>query len=190
MSASQTALQRHRWNVAEYHRMVETGMLSSDDRVELIEGEIIDMAPIGSSHAGIVDQLTRLLMFAVAEQAIVRVQNPVELSDWSEPEPDLTLLCPRADFYKRQQPRPSDVLLMIEVADSTLGKDRDVKCPLYARHGICEFWIVDVRGERILTFQDPVADSYTREATVHDAAHVTIESLDDVQLDLSGLFER
>lgn len=189
MNASETALERHRWTIAEYRHMAETGTLSSDARVELIDGEIIDMAPIGPAHAGIVDQLTQLLLQAVAGTAIVRVQNPIELSDDSEPEPDLTLLRPRADFYKRRLPGAEDVLLAIEVADSTLVRDRDVKRALYARHGIPEYWIVDIRDEQILTFRDPVGDIYGCESTMDDIRAVQIYALADVRIDLSGLFE-
>lgn len=189
MNAPENALERHRWTVAEYHRMAETGMLSPDARVELIDGEIIDMAPIGPVHAGIVDQLNSLMVQAVGGAAIVRVQNPVELSERSEPEPDLMLLRPRPDFYKRAQPKPTDVLLAIEVADSTLVRDRDVKRPLYARHGIPEYWIVDVGGERVLIFREPVGDGYARESTPDNVRAVPIDALDGVRIDLSGLFE-
>ena len=189
MNASETALERHRWTVAEYHRMAETGMLAPDARVELIDGEIIDMAPIGPVHASIVDQLTVLMVRAVADAAIVRVQSPVELSDRSEPEPDLTLLRPRADFYRRAQPGPGDVLLAIEVADSTLARDRDVKRPLYARHGIPECWIVDVGGEYVLACRGPAGDGYAEESILEDVRAVPIGALEGVRVDLSGLFD-
>ena len=189
MNASENALERHRWTVAEYHRMAETGMLEPDARVELIDGEIIDMAPIGPMHAGIVDQLTDLMTRAVVGSAIVRVQNPVELSNRSEPEPDLTLLRPRADFYKRRQPTAADVLLAIEVSDSTLARDRNVKRPLYARHGVPEYWIVDVAGGRVLTFRGPTDDGYAHESVPDDMGAVAITSLQGARVDLSGLFD-
>ena len=190
MSASTEAFERHRWTVAEYRRMGETGTLAADARVELIDGEIIDMPPIGSAHAGIVVQLTRLLVQRVGEAAIVWVQNPVELSERSEPEPDLVLLRPRDDFYKRALPRADDVLLAIEVADSTLAYDRGVKRALYARHGVPEYWIVDVGGERVLTFGEPSDGDYARRETVDDRGGVPIAALGDVTVDLSGLFAR
>lgn len=133
---------RRLWNVADFHRMGETGFLGPGARLELIEGELFDMAPIGSFHAGTVSILTRLLMRAVADSAIVHVQNPVVLNDHSEPQPDLLLLRPRADYYLSANPRAQDVLLLIEVSDSTVQFDRKTKVPLYARHGIPEVWLV------------------------------------------------
>ena len=190
MNASENTLERHRWTVAEYRRMGETGTLAADARVELIDGEIIDMAPIGSEHAGTVIQLTQLLVTTVIGRALVDVQNPVELSDASEPEPDLMLLRPRPDFYKRSLPRAADVLLAIEVADSTLARDRDVKRPLYARHGIAEYWIVDVAGERLLVFTDPSEGDYRSRTEPAELDAVPITALENVAIDLSTLFER
>ncbi len=119
-------IRRHRFNVADYHRMGEAGILNEDDRVELIDGEIIEMTPIGSPHGGRVKQLNYLLTRAVGEEAIIAAQDPVILGDRSEPEPDLALLRPRADFYKESHPQPDDVLLLIEVADTSLEKDCQV----------------------------------------------------------------
>src|SRR5579862_9904434 len=130
--------------VAEYHRMGEVGILTEDDRVELIEGELIAMSPIGSEHSGTVNALTHTLVLAVEDRAVVAVQNPVQLDDLSEPRPDFALLKPRDDYYRRSTPRPDDVLLLIEVADSSLAYDRNVKRSLYAWHGIPEFWIVNI----------------------------------------------
>ena len=188
VNASEHSSERHRWSVEEYRRMGENGTLAPDARVELIDGEVIDMTPIGSLHAGIVDQLARLLGRAVGDEAIVRVQNPVELSNRSEPEPDLTLLRPRDDFYKKALPLASDVLLAIEVADSTLAYDRDIKRPLYARHGVPEYWLIDVNGGRVLTFRDPRGDGYAHESTLDDPRSVSIGALEGVTVDLSGLF--
>ena len=170
--------------------MGETGALAPDARVELIDGEIVDMPPIGSVHAGIVNQLNRMLGQAVGDTAVVGVRNPVELSNRSEPEPDLTLLRPRDDFYKRAHPRPADVLLVIEVADSSLAWDHDVKRPLYARHGIPEVWIVDVGGGRLLTFAEPTDDGYARVSRRSDLSAVPVSMLDGLQVNLSTLFDR
>ena len=127
--------QRHRLTVAEYHRMAETGIFSPDARVELIEGEVIDMPPIGSLHAGTVDYIANALRLAYGGQVIVRTQNPIRLSQHSEPQPDIALLRPRPDFYRNAHPTPVDVFLTIEVADTTLAYDTQIKLPLYARHG-------------------------------------------------------
>ena len=148
-------LQRRRFTVDDYYAMADAGILHEDDRVELIEGEIIEMGAIGSHHAACVDRLTRLLSRQVGEGAHVRVQNPVRLSDLSEPQPDLALLRPRTDFYAARHPLPPDTLLVIEVAHSTLGYDRGVKVPLYARTGIPELWIVNLDEQVVEVYDDP-----------------------------------
>ena len=133
---------RHRWTVREFQRMGKTRFLDPTVRMELIEGELFDMAPIGSFHAGTVTLLAHLFTQAVGETAIISVQNPIDLSERSEPQPDLILLRPRADYYLSEHPHPRDVLLLIEVSDSTVQFDRKTKVPLYARHGIPEVWLV------------------------------------------------
>ena len=140
---------RYRFTVKEYHRMGEAGILPEDTRIELIAGDIVVREPIGSYHAGTVNRLNRLWTSNLGERAVVQVQNPVELTEEdSEVQPDVTLLRPRADFYTRGHPTPADVLLLIEVADSSLARDRRVKMPLYARAGIREAWLVDLIGDR------------------------------------------
>ena len=151
---------RRALTVAEYHRMCEVGILTERDRVELIEGELIAMSPIGSEHAGTVNALTRLLVQAVGERGIVAVQNPVRLDDLSEPQPDFAVLKPRADDYRRATPRSGDVLLIVEVADTSLAYDRDVKRSLYARHGVPEFWIVNLAGNEVEVCRAPTGDQY------------------------------
>ena len=122
--------------------MGQAGILGEDDRLELLEGEIVEMAPIGSRHQSVVDRLTRLFSNRVGDAAVVRVQGPVRLGDDSEPQPDLLLLRRRADFYATAHPGPEDVLLLVEVPDTSTEYDREVKLPLYARHGIAEVWLV------------------------------------------------
>lgn len=126
--------------------MSESGILTEDDRVELIEGEILDMRPIGAAHASLVLRLTRMLIRLVGDSASVAVQNPIDVDVHSQPQPDVALLQPRADDYASRLPRPSDVLLVLEVADSALVYDREVKLPLYGRAGIPEAWLIDVSG--------------------------------------------
>ncbi len=135
---------RRRFTVHDYHRMGEAGILHEDDRVELIEGELVEMAAIGTRHLTCVNGLTRMLVRGVGDEAIVSVQNPVRLDEHSEPQPDLTVL--RMRDYRESLPVPEDVLLLIEVSDTTLAYDRGVKLPLYARSGIREVWIVDLRA--------------------------------------------
>jgi Uma2 family endonuclease len=149
---------RRRFTVHDYHRMGEAGILHEDDRVELIEGEIVEMAAIGTRHFTCVNGLTRLLVRGVGDAAIVSVQNPVRLDEHSEPQPDLAVLQTRD--YRESLPRPEDVLLLIEVSDTTLSYDRNVKLPLYARAGIPEVWIVDLAGETVEHYTGPSGDSY------------------------------
>ncbi len=144
---------RRHFNVAEYYRMMEAGILSESDHVELIDGEVIEMSPIGSRHAACVDRLNKFLN--KLNDVIVRVQNPVRLDDFSEPQPDITLLRMRADYYAQGHPTPSDVLLVIEVADSSTEFDRVVKLPLYAEALIPEFWLVNVPDEKVEVFSHP-----------------------------------
>jgi Uma2 family endonuclease len=147
--------------VAEYHRMGEVGILTEDDRVELIEGELIAMSPIGSEHSGTVNALNRMLVQTVGDRGVVAVQNPVRLDDLSEPQPDFAVLKPRDDDYRRATPRPDEVLLIIEVANTSLAYDRAVKRSLYARHGIPEFWIVNLAAGEVEVCRVPTGDQYT-----------------------------
>jgi len=151
---------KHVFTVTDFERMAETGILSENDRVELIEGEIIEMSPIGKSHAACVDRFTRLLS-RLDNKVILRVQGPIQLDDYSEPQPDLTLLRHRDDFYAGSLPRPADVLLVIEVADSTLDYDRFMKLPAYARAGIPEAWLANLPADRIEMYAEPVDGAYT-----------------------------
>ena len=147
-------LEKRYFNVTEYYQMAKAGVLKPDDRVELIEGEIIKMSPIGSPHAACVSRLVRLLPKRIGETAILSVQNPVRLSDFSEPVPDVSLLRPRKDYYAARHPLPADVLLIIEVADTTLLTDRNIKVPLYARSGIPEIWLANLPKEMIEVYAD------------------------------------
>jgi Uma2 family endonuclease len=153
-------LTRWRFTVHDYHRMGEAGILHEDDRVELIEGELVEMTAIGTRHFSCVNRLNRLLVMNVGDEAIVSVQNPVRLNDHTEPQPDLTVIRPRD--YRESLPMPEDVMLLIEVSDTTLAYDRGVKLPLYARAGIREVWIVDLPGETTERYTDPSEEGYRR----------------------------
>jgi len=146
--------------VGDYHEMARTGTFREDDRVELIEGELVVMSPISSRHASCVKKLAHRLIRIAGRRAIIGVQDPVRLGDVSEPEPDIAILLFRDDFYRGRHPEPSDVALLVEVADTSLSLDRRVKLPLYARHGIPEVWIVDLTGNRIEVHRVPGPDGY------------------------------
>ncbi|MGC9328768.1 MAG: Uma2 family endonuclease [Candidatus Hinthialibacter sp.] len=148
------------FNVEEYYRMAEARILREDDRVELIEGEIIEMTPIGSRHAGCVRFLDNVLTHILKEKAQVSTQNPIRIDEWSEPQPDIALLKPRDDFYRSRHPSASDILLVIEVADTSVHYDRENKIPLYGRAGIPEAWFVDLERQTIEQFSQPSKEGY------------------------------
>ena len=152
--------------------MAEVGLLAPDARVELIEGEIIDMAPIGNPHNSAVDMLNQWLTLAILGQAIVRVQGSFRLSGFTEPQPDIILLKPRQDFYRSRSATGDDTLLVIEVSDSTFRYDRKIKAPLYARYGIPEYWIVEMEKARLHFFRSPIDGRYT-DVTFTNAPGVT-----------------
>ena len=155
-------LEKWHFNIEQYYRLAEVGVLKPDDRVELIEGEIVKMSPIGSPHASCVSRANHLFQNTFAQRAVIWVQNPVRLSDFSEPVPDVALLKPRADFYAEHLPTAEDVLLIIEVSDSTILSDRNVKIPLYARAGIPEAWLVNLPRKMIEVYYDLVNGRYRK----------------------------
>ncbi len=148
-------LARRLITTAEYHKMIEASVFGEDERLELIDGEIIEMSPIGSRHVAVVNRLTEFLGERLRGVAIISVQNPVELSEYSEPQPDLTILKRRSDFYEQALPLTEDVLIAIEVSDSTVEKDRGLKIPAYARAGLAEAWLVDLYHDRIEVYSEP-----------------------------------
>lgn len=187
MNAVAVPFARHKLTVADYHRMAQVGILAPDVRVELIEGEIIDMAPIGSRHGSVVDKLTRLLHRAMLQdQAIVRVQGSIRLSQYTEPQPDIALLKYRDDFYEKNIPTATDIVLLIEVAQSTLAYDRDIKAPLYARAGVPEYWLFDLEQRRIVFHREPVGGEYRHVHATSAQGIVSIQALPQISIDLSN----
>ena len=167
-------IRRHRFSVHDYHCMAKEGILGEDDRIELIEGEIVEMAPIGSRHAAQVSLLgTRLGQKVVPDQCIIRIQSPVRLSPYSEPEPDIALVRAREDFYKVRHPSPDEVILLIEVADSSLAYDRDLKSGLYARWGVGEYWLIDLNDTAVHVFRGPSVDGYATHAVLRGSDLLT-----------------
>jgi len=150
----------HRFSAEAYHRMGEAGVFG-EQRVELLYGQIVDMSPIKSNHAGTVKRLIRLFSELLPSSVILSVQDPIQLDDYSEPEPDLSLLRYRSDFYGNEHPGAEDIHVLIEVADSSLEKDRDIKLPLYASHGIPEVWIVNLQDKQIERYRSPGPKGYT-----------------------------
>ena len=170
----------YRFTVEEYYRMGEAEIFPPDVRVELVDGEIRRMAPIDPPHASMVKRLTVALVARLQDTAVVGVQDPIHLDDYNEPQPDLTVMRSRDDYYGSQHPMPADVLLAIEVADTSLRYDRDEKIPRYGRYGIPEAWLVDVQAQTITVFTEPHAGGYGRERVVtrgQEIASLVVEGL-------------
>jgi Uma2 family endonuclease len=177
---------RRLFTVEDYYRMAEAGILGPDDRVELIEGEIIQMSPIGNRHAGCVNRATDLFTHLFRGKAVVTVQNPVRLNNYNESQPDLVLAKYREDFYASKHPTPEDTLLVLEVAD-TLKKDRDIKLPIYARLGIVEVWIEDLKHDHLLVFRDPSGGHYKTTLTLHVGDSVSTAAFPEITFTVHDL---
>lgn len=182
-------VRRHRLTVEEYFRMAEVGLLAPEARVELIDGEIFDMAPIGNQHGGFTAWLHRRLLRDLGERISVWDQVTLPLGDLSAPEPDLVVLKYRKDEYKNKPPLPDDVLLIVEVSQSSLRHDRQVKLPLYASHGIPEVWILDVQRPQLQLFHTLSAGHYAHTSVTRTPGQISLQRLPDAHVDLTGLFE-
>lgn len=186
--AVETEVARRLFTRAEYYRMAEVGILKPTDRVELIRGEIVQLSPIGPRHSAFVNNLTQLLVLRLAGRAIVSVQNPVIVDDYSEPQPDLALLRRRARPYKEAHGSPEDVLLLIEVAETSIRYDRATKLRLYAEAGVPEYWIVDCAAETVEVYRSPGPDGYREVFRVSGAANVSPQAFGDVVLSVPEVF--
>ena len=155
-------MQRRLFTVDDYHRMGQAGILGPDDRVELIDGEIVSMTPIGPQHNAAVARATKVFVTSVGDSAIVLPQGSVRLNLRSEPQPDIAILRPREDYYASRHAGPSDILLLLEVAKASIDIDRDVKLRLYARCGVHEYWILDLNEDVLTCYDEPAGDEYER----------------------------
>jgi Uma2 family endonuclease len=183
----QVSVTRRRFTTAEYHAMAEAGVLAEDERVELITGEIVRMGPIGSRHIGCVIFLQEELSVGLRRRANLSVQNPIQVSDGQEPQPDLAILRFREDRYRDLLPVPADVLLIIEVADSSAAYDRNVKLPLYAHAGIPEVWLVRLREACIEVHRKPAATGYEEMRTLHSGDRVAPLAFPDLELAVASI---
>jgi Uma2 family endonuclease len=181
-------LPSHRITVDEYYRMSEVGLLAPDVRTELIDGEVIEMPSMGSSHAGTVVQLNSLLTPVISHPSQLRMQLPIRLDIHSEPEPDLSVVLPRKDFYRSRHPLPADMLLVVEISQSTLRLDLKVKVPLYARHQVPEVWVVDLEHNRIHFFRSPKNGVYTDVSFTDKPEAVALIAVPGITVDLAELF--
>ena len=176
-----------KFTVAEYYRMAEAGILKPDERVELIEGEIVVMPPIGPEHADNVDEYNEVFAQYARGRFRIRIQNPVRLNDHSEPEPDVALLRRRPEGYRTAHPTPADVLLIIEVAHSSLEYDRNVKAHIYGRSGVAETWVKNLPEDCIERFTEPGPDGYARHTVHRRGETLTPVALPDLELAVSDL---
>ena len=181
-------IHRHRFTVEDFAHMGEAGMFAADDRVELIDGEIREMAPIGPSHAGIVDRLAELLISRLTGKAHVRIRNPIRLGRYTEPQPDLVVARRRTGYYTDRHPEADDVLLVAEVADSSLLHDRMEKAPRYGAAGIPEAWLVDVSGEAVTVYGGPGPDGYTEEWLLRRGDEVGSVAVAGLRLPVDAIF--
>jgi Uma2 family endonuclease len=181
--------QRHRITVEHFYRMAEVGLFAEDERVELIEGEIIDVPPMGPAHAGVLDYLAKLIMSSVGARAIVRQQLPLRLGESSEPLPDIVIAKPRDDLYMGAHPTGIEALLVIEISSTTLRFDRNVKVPMYARHGVAEVWVLDVSGQQIHCYASPSDGKYAALNTVALGTRIALDAV-GCELDLRLLAAR
>lgn len=180
------APRRYRWTIADYHKLRD-GILDQNVRVELVNGELFEMAPIGSLHAGKLERLRRLLERAGGAGVLVFSQNPVVLGNDSEPQPDIAVLHPREDFYEGAHPGPAEILLLVELADSSIDYDRNVKIPLYARYGIPEAWLVDLREMYLAVYRSPENGVY-RHVDYYRKGRVPLWWCSEAAIDLKELF--
>ncbi|HAV63159.1 MAG TPA: Uma2 family endonuclease [Verrucomicrobiales bacterium] len=181
---------KHRFTVVDYHRMAETGVLSPDARVELLNGEIIDLSPIGPFHGGVTKYLIDVFSGAAKSRWKLSVQDPVCIDEHSQPQPDVMLLRPAADFYRRRHPQPKDVFLLIEVADTSLEQDREVKLPAYGRAGIAEVWIVNLNELTVEVHREPHFEGYAARTVLKVGDHARPAAFPDVVVDVAELLKR
>jgi Uma2 family endonuclease len=180
---------QHRFSVKEYYRMAETGVLRPDARVELLDGRIIDMSPIGPFHGGVTKRLNQFFTKLSNGRWIVSVQDPVHLDEYSEPQPDLMLLKPATDDYTSRHPVPEDVLLLIEVADSSLNLDREEKLPAYGHAGISEVWILNLPAKTIEVYREPHFTGYGVKKIIHAGDKASPQAFPDVAVEVAELLK-
>lgn len=181
------AICRHRFTADDYQQMGRAGILAEDDRVELINGEVVTMSPIGTRHVAAVNRTTRALVMVVREKAIVQPQGSARLDIYNEPQPDFALLEPRADFYRSKHPGPSDILLLVEIADSSLSYDKEVKGRIYAEMNIREYWLADLKRDVVLCYSEPRDNSYQSVREYRSGDLIAAQALPDCPIPVDDL---
>jgi Uma2 family endonuclease len=187
--AAMVVLPRRPFTVDDYARMRETGILTEDDRVELIDGEIVVMSPLGSRHIALLIRLNKLLIRAVQDEAVISPQNAIQLDDYTEPQPDLAVLRPKEDDYEQQLPRPDDIFFLIEISDTTVAYDREVKLPRYAAAHIAEVWIIDVANQTIDQYTQLFEGRYTSVKKHFRGMSIQSVTVPKIRLTMNALFK-
>ncbi len=177
----------YRFSVEEFNKLGEAGIFDENDRVELLDGEIIIMSPIGVQHAGVVMRLNSILPRRLGERVLLNPQNPTVVDEFSEPQPDIMLLKPREDYYSSRHPRPADILLLIEVSDTTLAYDRGRKLRKYAESGISEVWIVNLKNQTIEQYREPAGMEYQKSGVYGRGQTIEVEAFPEVQFGVEEL---
>lgn len=180
-------VRKHLTDIHEWRRLGEANIFPPETRVELINGEILEMSPIGSNHAGHLKRITNHLTLLVAGKAIVSVQDPLQLGDLSEPEPDFMLLKPSDDFYSLRHPAADDVLLLIEIADTSLVFDQNQKLHLYATHNIPEYWLLNLIDNCLEIYRKPKGEVFAEKTTLYQGDTVTISQLPDISIQVADI---
>jgi len=188
-NAMTVQLNRKSFTIEEYHRLGEIGILSESDHVELINGDIVTMSPTKSHHAGMVDLLVELLIHKLYKKATIKCQNPITIVNHSEPEPDVVIAHYRSDAYSKQHPTPEDIYVVIEVSDSTLEKDQEVKHPLYAKAEIPEYWIVNLIDNQIEIYRQPKNGEYHFKQIISEEGEVKVANL-ELSFNYTDLFNQ
>ncbi|NCO75182.1 MAG: Uma2 family endonuclease [Cyanobacteria bacterium] len=181
-------LSRKKFDIEEYHQIINIGIFKEDYTIELIKGEIFEMSPVGFKHASCVNKLNQFFSLQFGHEVIISVQNPIKLNNNSEPQPDLVLLKPREDFYGTQHPTPDDIFLLIEVADSSIEYDRNVKLPIYAESKIQEVWLIDLNQNFLETYKNPEANYYQNMQKLSNNNIVTLNFPHKIDINVNNLF--
>ncbi len=187
MTITTTSVRKHLTDITEWQKLGEANIFPPGSRLELIEGEILEMAPIGSNHAGHIKRLNNLLSTLTFGKAILSIKDPLRLSDLSEPEPDFMLLKPNDDFYSSRHPNADDVLLLIEVADSSLCFDQNEKLRLYARHNIPEYWLMNLKDCCLEVYRQPHDDCFGEKTTLRVGDSITLSHLNGITINISDI---
>jgi len=187
MAIATTNVRKHLTDIKEWQKLGEANIFPPDSRLELIEGEILEMAPIGFNHSGHLNRINKLFSRLMPDDIIPSVQNPLQLGDLSEPEPDFMLLKPNDDFYCSRHPNAADVLLLIEVADSSLGFDQNQKLRLYASHNIPEYWLMNLNDACLEVYRQPHGDCYGEKTTLRVGDTATLSQLEQITIDIADI---